>query len=387
MTVSDGRTRLQRRSPAPKPFALHRFSGTPTEVGRQHGEECRDLIAIHLDAVLAQVGVAGSNTATLAEAVMQFRPWVQHATPHLDEEVVGLSEGADISLEHAYLLQLRAEVAAELRRSSPDGTNECTTFSIHRDATATGVGLIGQNADLPAFYRDLMIVVQVRPTAGPDVLMMTPAGQISYGGISASGMGVAANFLHCDGWRDGYPRYLLSRYVLAHDSIDAVRAGLCALRRASSRNLMIMDRGGEILCLENTPTQLAELRPVDGVLTHANHYMSPQLLDEERAKPSSLRNSRARQRRIDMLMTERAGDLSPQSVSAIMRDREDAPDALSRTAQDCDQANPSWAEEITVASFIAEPSAGRMWVSAGPPSESPYYEYSFDRGLQAQEAL
>ncbi|MEO3780459.1 C45 family peptidase [Micromonospora sp. B11E3] len=387
--TGNGRRSSPPGAAAPGSLSLHRFAGTPTEVGRQHGEACRDLVAAHLDTVLDRLGLVGVEHEVIATAVNRFRPWVQRHAPHFDEEIVGLSEGADISLEHAYLLQLRAEVNADLRRRSRPDDNECTTFCAHRDATSSGVGLIGQNIDLPAFYQDLLIVMNVQPTSGPEVLMLTPAGQISYIGISGEGMGVVANFLHCDGWRPGFPRYLFSRYLMAEDSVEDAVTALTRLPRASSRNLMVMDRHGELVGLENTPSDVAVLRPVDGILTHANHYLSPQFLLEERSTPAGLHNSRTRQQRIDTLMKEQAGALCPRTVAAIMRDRSDAPHALSHTLQDCGPTagSPPADDSITVGSLLAEPSAGRIWACAGPPSESLYHQYSIDGRLLADETL
>src|SRR5690606_28528666 len=128
---------------------------------------------------------------------------------------------------------LWAEVAADLQ-GSVDAEGECTTFALAPRITGDGVGLAGQNADLPEIYRRLMVVVDIAPDDGMRVLMAVPAGQVSYIGINERGMGVFANFLTCRGWVRGFPRYLLSRVALQHvriaDALEAVRR----LPRASS---------------------------------------------------------------------------------------------------------------------------------------------------------
>lgn len=76
-----------------------------------------------------------------------------------------------------------------------------------------------------------------------------------------------------------------------------------------------------------------------------------------------------------------APDLSPDMVSRILRDRATVPDALSVELRDLPaEGAPAEGHYMTVTSVIAEPATGRLWASAGPPSEHPYHEYSFEAG-------
>ena len=226
---------------------------------------------------------------------MQYRPYVRAFAPYLDEEVVGVAEGAGLTLEEAYLLQLRAEAAAiptagpaPLPRltASDDAGDECTSVAVLPEATGTDSGLIAHNADLPAFYREVGVVLEIVPDDAPAVLMLTPAGQVSYIGMNDRGLAVVANYLTCDGWRVGFPRYFLSRVALTHQTVDAAIAAVRAIPRASSRNLVMLDAHGTAADLETTPTEDARLDPEDGILAHANHYVAPALQAEERATPA-----------------------------------------------------------------------------------------------------
>lgn len=72
------------------------------------------------------------------------------------------------------------------------------------------------------------------------------------------------------------------------------------------------------------------------------------------------------------LLEERHGELDPAAMQDILRDRASGIDCLCRHADDY----PEW-DTMTFASIIAQPTAGRMWVSAGPPDENAYVEYGF----------
>lgn len=353
-------------------FPAYRFSGTHRAIGRQFGEATRDLIWQHRDLAVARPGAArGVGVEQALAAALRYRPFVQQHAPFLDEEIVGVAEGAGLSLAEAYLLQLRAELANTAGLYDEIG-DECTTFAILAEQTSNGSPLIGQNADLPAFYRDLGVVVEIISDHLPPVLMLTPAGQVSYIGINGHGLGVFANFLTCAGWRVGFPRYLLTRLALTHDTVDEAIAAIDSVPRASSRNLILLDAVGNAADLETTPTRSARLRPGLGFIAHANHYVAPSLLGEERYAEGPRANSCSREGRLIELLAVNRGRLDATLMQAILRDRATAPDTLSRAPED----EPT-RDVMTFASVIAEPAQGQMWVAVGPPHEHPYRCYGF----------
>jgi isopenicillin-N N-acyltransferase like protein len=352
-------------------FPAFRFTGTHRDIGQQFGEACRDLIHQHLTYALDRLFSRGGISRERAAAdALQYRPFVLDYAPFFDEELTGLCEGANIQPWEAYLLQLRAELAVTSKQPGFVG-DECTTFALLPEATATGHTLIGQNADLPSFYSAVGVVVEFQFPDMPSVLMLTPAGQLSYIGINDRGLGVCANFLSCDGWRYGFPRYLLSRLALTTDSVSAAVNLLRSVPRASSRNLLLCDTTTAI-DMENTVTADALLSPVDGVLVHANHYVAPELLAEERSPESYLPNSRTRHARLQELIQAEHGTLTPERMQFLFQDRETPPNTLCRAPED----DPT-SDTITFGSLIAEPESGQAWIAVGPPHLHPYARHAF----------
>jgi len=353
-------------------FPAYRFAGSHRQIGRAYGEACRPLIQRHLAyaRLRLEARIPGFDPAVAAARALAYRPFVQRHAPFLDEEIAGVAEGAALALGDAYLLQLRAEAQNDLEQAA-----ECTTFAILPAATANGIGLVGQNADLPAFYADVAVVAELAPDDGPSCLVLTPAGQVSYIGINAEGLGMFANFLSCGGWRVGYPRYLFTRLGLRERTAGAAIDAIAALPRASSRNLIALDAGGGALDAETTPEALARLEPVGGVLAHANHFLSPALQRLEAADPAYLHNSRARQARMEELLRSHRGRLDAVAMRTVLRDRQTAPDSLCRRPEDAGFLPPAERDVITFASVIAEPAEGRMWVAVGPPDAHPYRLY------------
>jgi hypothetical protein len=117
-------------------FPFYRVVGTHRAIGRQFGEACGELIERHRDLALARLGKnKGLTPASALAAAARYRGYVLDHAPFLDEEVQGVAEGAKIPLAEAYLLQLRAEVAAP---TPPTGATNAppTPSSPGRRATA-----------------------------------------------------------------------------------------------------------------------------------------------------------------------------------------------------------------------------------------------------------
>ena len=363
-------------SVVPDTFPSYRFEGTHYEIGKQFGEACVDRIHLHLELATNRLEQKqGIKRETALANAHRFQPWVQEVAPFFDEEIRGIAAGAHISIEEAWLLQLRAElgvVPAEKLEDEPG--DECTSYAILPPATSDGIAMIGQNADLPSFYNQLGVMVEYVFDDMPSVLMLTPAGQVSYLGINDKGMSAFANYLTCDGWRVGFPRYLFSRLALTHETVDDAVTAIDGLYRASSRNLLMMDAHGTAADLETTPAKTARIDPEHDLIAHANHFEHPDMLEAERAKDAYLPNTRTRSATMRKLLEQHHGELNPELMQTILRDRSTFPDCLCREETD----NPEH-DAITFASLIARPTEGEMWVAVGPPHEHEYERYTFSK--------
>lgn len=364
-------------------FPFHRFAGSHFEVGRQHGEALRPSILLHLERLERRFARQGFTLEQAEEAALGYRAGIRSVSVGLDDEISGLSVGAGIPLGAAFLLQLRAEVFVELvgRHSAEQ---ECTTFAILPERAGGGRGFVGQNADLPAMYHDLMAVVRIAVDGEPEVLMVLPAGQVSYIGINDAGLGVFANYLHCPRWREGFPRYLYTRVALRERTVASAEKALRTLHRASSRNIIMLDSTGGAVDLENTPETMTALHPENGVLVHANHYLHGDYAATE-TNPW-VENSRIRYRRLRSLIEDAGDVISEDEIAVMLRDRNDTGDELSIHPEDDPRDVDSEDRNMTVASVIAEPGRGQMWVASGPPSRFAYRRFTFGAAGAAGDA-
>lgn len=351
-------------------FPFYRFTGSHHEIGQQYGESCREMIHRHRDAALERLQRKNGLTAEeVSQRTLWYRPYVREVAPFFLEEIAGLAQGADITEAEAWLLQLRAEVAVVEHDEAGD---ECTSFAIEPGATSDGVGLVGQNADLPAFYREIAVVAEMQFDDLPHILMLLPAGQLSYLGINNAGLGVSANFLTCNGWRVGVPRYFFSRLALTQRSADDAATLIEGLHRASSRNLIMMDGDGTALNLETSVTESARIHAENAIIAHANHYQHPEMLIHEQSAGVGLKNSQGRVASMRSMLDARHGQLNAECMQQILQDRTNPMACVNRHQGDIPEL-----DSMTFASMIMQPSLGQMDVAVGPPDAHPYRRYAF----------
>jgi len=346
-------------------FPHHRLQGTPREVGRQHGEALRSMIRAHLELIYTQ-GAQRSNLApeTGRRWALAFGPMIGEAAPHFLEEIEGVAEGAGIERAEALLLQVRQEVAHVARFGAVD--LECTSFAVSGPYTRAGTTFAGQNADLAGGIEAFSAVLTFAVTGKPAVMMLVPAGQISYLGISSEGLSADANFLRSAGWRTGFPRYLLTRLAIEQPTLKAAVDAALTPRRASSRNLLLADRTGAMVDIETT-AQEHGLAWGNGCLVHANHHVLPGMAGHETATAEELHNSGCRQDRIAALMEEHRGRIDATVLKTVLRDHANRPHSI------C--AHPGERVSYSFASIVSDLEAGAMEVAVGPPCEHDYVRY------------
>ena len=346
-------------------FQHHRLQGTPREVGRQHGEALRSMIRAHLELIYTQ-GAQRSNLVpeTARRWALAFGPMIGEAAPHFLEEIEGVAEGAGIERAEALLLQVRQEVAHVARFGAVD--LECTSFAVSGPYTRAGTTFAGQNADLAGGIEAFSAVLTFAVTGKPAVMMLVPAGQISYLGISSEGLSADANFLRSAGWRTGFPRYLLTRLAIEQPTLKAAVDAALTPRRASSRNLLLADRTGAMVDIETT-AQEHGLAWGDGCLVHANHHVLPGMAGHETATAEERHNSGCRQDRIAALMEEHRGRIDATVLKTVLRDHANRPHSI------C--AHPGERVSYSFASIVSDLEAGAMEVAVGPPCEHDYVRY------------
>ncbi|MGW6461802.1 C45 family autoproteolytic acyltransferase/hydrolase [Streptomyces sp. NPDC055078] len=329
--------------------------GDGVDAGRAYGESCRELVRRHHEILLGKL----TDTDEARRYVLAVREATAAVAPELAAEVDGVGEGAGLTPAAGWMLQLRAELTAR-----GDWVAECSSLAVTGDRGT----IAAQNADLPAAYESLFVVLRRTPADGPALITVTPAGQLGHHGMNEAGVAVFANFLRTDDWGVGVPRYLLTRIALARPDRHAAAAAVTAVPRSGPRNVLIADPDGA-LDIETAPSAVGHLAPEAGVLLHTNHFLSD-IAHLENAPEEWLRNSRTRLARLRSLV---GADADVPRLAEVLADRHGAPDALSHHAADTPHLDVA-----TVVSTVADIPARTLYTCVGAPDLGGYAPYPLD---------
>ena len=340
---------------SPLEFPLVEVSGTSYEMGYQHGTQAAGLVRRYLGWIDA---LTGKPRELLAANALSFLPGIEALSPSFLEEVRGLADGAGISFEEAALCQARAEAAAA-------GEGACSAFALTGSATADGQPLAGQNQDLPTGYSDVALLLHVKPTDGrPRALMFTFAGQLGYSGMNQYGLAHFANALYGYEWRPGVPHYPLKRVMLEQRNVTDCIGLLRRHATCSAANLVMCDGQGSIADVEVRPGQVAvydDDRPDWRV--HTNHYVTT---DFARHEDNTLADSCPRLDRMRLLIEDRWGTVTVDTMKEVLADHEGHPAAICRHGD---------ADMHSISGYIAEPARGLLHIRRGHGCDGTWRAY------------
>lgn len=356
-----------------------RVAGAPLERGRQYGRAGAPLIARCVTSyreVFEQR--AGVNWSAAVAHARTFVRDIEAFMPEALDEMRGIADGAGVPFDAVLVLNCRSELmfaAARSKGETPPG--ECTSFAVTPEASGDGHVLLGQNWDWVPFARDVCVLLDVQRDDKPAFATIVEAGMVAKVGMNAAGFGMCTNTLvsERDADRRGVPYHVMLRALLDCESVAEAGRTLGSVQRALSANYLVADSSGAAMNFETIAGGSGEIhatQPQRGLLAHANHFLCADFaaIDAYVAKsPHSL--TRLAGMRNGLLASER---ISVSRMQEVLRDHAHAPNGICSHPDPA--AHPMYAR-TTVASFIADLTAGEFWFTDGPPCESAYDAYRF----------
>ena len=343
--------------------------GTPAEIGGRYGEQAADLVAGNLEDYRRKFADVGLDSAAATLLGNGFAETTRAYTPRIADMLDGLAEGSGVARGDIYALNARTELMLPVGNALA----ECTGIAVLPEYAASGSTLLAQNWDWYPSQLPYSLVLATRDETGHAVLALAEAGMLAKTGLSSVGVGVCVNLLHSDldGAPGGVPYHVLIRSVLEARGISTALK-VTALPRSASINLLLAAAGGTALDLELAPGLTGRVLPEDGLVCHANHFVSGIPCRDsfyDTGGSSLFRDARAHQ-----LLERRAADrkVTVDDLMATLQDHLGFPYAICRHVEPTD---PPELQSVTAASVVIDLDEQQLWVSAGPPCESPYTRY------------
>jgi len=344
-------------------------SGGPRERGRAYGEAA----ATRIDRSLALYAEVFERYAALGWAEVRDRAggFVEHLEAYdveLLPEIEGIAEGAGVDAEDVLTLNLRTEIMFGLGARSGQGASECTAAAV---STATGP-IVAQNWDWKPAVRDTCVLLACAPARRPGFVTVVEAGLLAKFGLNERGLALATNALTSsrDRGEPGVPYHAILRRILTSGTFEEAVAAVRDAARASSANYLIGSAEGRLIDLETTPGGADGVHATEGApLVHANHFTWPSPRAFKDVGRVDGEDSVRRHAIMETaLMPGAAPGIGPRiaEIQAALRNHDGHPSSI--CAHEDDTVDPI-EDYVTAAAFVAEPSAGRAWITEGPPCE------------------
>jgi isopenicillin-N N-acyltransferase-like protein len=358
-------------------FPLIDLRGTPHERGRSHGSAVPERVARSIALYRGELERRGVAVPEIYRLAREFAPHVGAFDPAYLEEMQGIADGAGVALEDIILVNCRTEMMfgarAMLEQEKNDG---CTAAIVLPAATQDGVLIHGHNWDWREQCVDTGVVLRIRRSDGPDILAFAEAGALARHGLNAAGVSLTGNFISCErDFKTGgrTPLGLVRRKLLESANLAAALRTAWGHQRACSTNVMLAAAEGEAIDLEMAPDEIFPIAPREGILAHANHWVSP-------AAQAKLRDTGIaisvctlyRQRRTDEALRAKRRPLTVDDVKEALADEYGKPDSVLRPPK------PGIVGSVTctVCTTIMLPAKGEMWIARKPWVGRNFKKYS-----------
>lgn len=268
----------------PRRIRVQELSGTPYQMGVQHGRAHRDTIRAFAEERVRLAGesawagrdVPREEVLALAEACVSAH---RRYSPALTEELAGMAAATGLTLAELVVVGgftdfIDTVYGAAKGAAAPSAADNCTAFLVPNARAALGSGFLGQTWDMHAGATPHVILLRGAPAGAPPFLAFSTVGCLGMIGMNALGVAVGINnLLGADG-RVGVTWPFVVRQMLTCSEADEALEVLLEAPLAGAHNYLILDAAGRGFNVEATSTT-HHVTPLAGeALVHTNHCLA-----------------------------------------------------------------------------------------------------------------
>ena len=332
------------------------LSGTPYEMGHQHGEAFADLVEAAIQMVVPEGRFADDHRARVLKQVERN---MESVIPEALEELHGIADGANVPYDDL----LAYNSCQELGRMQQGCTNFVLVTPEH------GVVHYKSN-DVSLEALKFHVYLEGHPDNGHDFIGVTWAGTVwMNAGINEAGVTYGGGSLQNtdSDWDRGLPANVVLRYFLQYP--DDVDGALALVERTPimchGHNMVFTDPADNAVVIERTPTAMGVRRRDDHAIWASNHCLVDDVKPVLRTDNEDfLANSHGR---YDLL--EKLTAAQPHSLEQVI--------AIARAHADPVSMCQHGPVMHSVIGYVMIPAERRMLIAYGRPCENEFVEYTF----------
>ena len=337
------------------PLRVLEIYGDPSDFGRIHGTECKEMVRAYLDERLGLSGDASwAGRSAAADTVLtladQTLPYHRDYSPTLYEEMLALAEAAGITPAEVVVVGGFTDLVDLVR--AHDGW-----APIEDDCTAVidpVNGVFAQTWDMHATAGEYVLMLKLDPLSGPAAVVQTTAGCLGQIGMNEAGIGIGINNLTSIG-KPGVTWPFVVRKVLEQTDLDAAIDAVTDADLAGGHNYLVIGPDGSGANIEAMPGTMEVTRVTEVPFVHTNHCLDEGTrLEEGERTPEHVAGSDER--------LERGTELS-QDLDRFFSDQ-----AIARRAR-------SPGDVATCGAVVIRPKEKKLDSVWGIPGDSPWESF------------
>ena len=331
--------------------------GSHQELGYKHGLEFKELIRESVRDLLNNMG--SDSKSALISFSRNYLPFLERTTPHLLDEIRGISEGADLTFDEILALNLAPDFS-----QTKDG---CTTFGLSRELMRDNDALVAQNADFLPKTDDYSVLLQLSLPSGLRIATLTEAGTIGTAGMNSEGLVRVGNGLY-SGQKSsiGQPYYFLRRRMLEQESVEGALSVAREYPRSRPSGHLMADDSGRLLYAEMLSEDDRILEPRNGWIGHTNHFVHD---DFRTFETGTVQDSPARLLTISRLIAQNPRH-NMEEIQGFLRNHENYPYSICRHEGEVDGSKGmGWK---TNASIILRPGKAHVYLCHSSPCRNSF---------------
>lgn len=356
-------------------FDLPRFtvSGSPQDMGRSYGSQCREMIhrfvadrEAAVETYFRERGIASTDELFAAGAACLDQVRTFHPAGHAEH--LGIAEGAGIDPVRLFTTANMTDVrdVILLPGEAPIAEDEgCTAALLPPGIARDGNALQGQTWDLNGPDVEYIIALHRIPDNGPETWTVTCSGCQTLMGMNVHGVSVGTTNLKTTGARVGVPYLSVLHLALEQPTLQAASAVVEKAPVAGSHSYWIGD-AEQAVEWERTPQTAYSRTTDDGALARSNHCLFEANIRRETDLSESTRERSARMNAL--LATSDSHTVT--TLKTLFADRSDGRLSINRFAEDDSGAT-------TNAVVVCNPADTELWACRGPADRGTWERLEF----------
>ena len=340
--------------------------GSPYERGFGYGSQARDLIKngveYYINLWINSLNISRDKILDKARSILDL---INNLDPDLYEEIRGIADGSELSIEEITALNARYEFMRMV--FIKEG---CTSAVVLPELTSDKHVYIGQNWDYKPEIFNNMIILDVKDS-NTRILTHVEAGCLSRTGFNSYGVGLCVNSLalDIDRFEASIPFHILARIILNSKSLDEAVYKISNLKLKYSYNFLIASSDGRSIDLEVYPRGINYITPIYGIIVHTNHFIK--IYDYRDEVPKVYPDTVTRYDRLREILRSR-DKIDLEYFKDAFKDHSNYPNSI------CRHLDPKTPKELqceTLASIIMNLNDLKMYVSRGQPCKTQHYTF------------